>query len=188
MKKTLSLLLVLVLVFAVTAPTFALRVGVQEMEDELCLLDGNYILVSSEVIPLDCGGTIVITSYQEIPDFGRNERMSAFSSSSSFNFDINGWRTVASVNSVGGILWTFTVHGTFNIVPGVSVTCTRAWYSYTIENNNWRLLNADAWIYQGRWADASATFRRYFLGIPTADIVPLHIWVSFDVWGMMIFN
>lgn len=57
-----------------------------------------------------------------------------------------------------GLVWTFTVHGTFSYTGSTSA-CQAASYTYNINNNIWYCTEANAWA-DGNTAKANGTMRR----------------------------
>ncbi len=67
-------------------------------------------------------------------------------------------------------LFSFTVHGTFSVNSGVSASCTKSSYSYSITNKAWELKSASA-TRSGNKAIANAEFikKLVFVTVDTFD-------------------
>ena len=62
--------------------------------------------------------------------------------------------------------WKFTVHGTFQFIPGSSATCASSSYSIDIYDSSW--INTAANTYpSGNHAIGNATFKKTVLSVPT---------------------
>ena len=60
------------------------------------------------------------------------------------NLKKNRKKSYTAKNSVGDTLFSFTIHGTFSINSGVSATCTKSSYTYSISSSAWQLKSASA--------------------------------------------
>lgn len=81
----------------------------------------------------------------------------------------------------GAVIFTFTVTGTFEVNYGVSAKCTKATPSTKINDSAWRLISQSAWP-SGNQAIATATFKRYMLGIPVRTETPT-VTLTCDKYG-----
>lgn len=75
-------------------------------------------------------------------------------------------------------LWRFTVHGTFTVNPGISVTCTKDSYSIDISDDTWHNESA-ATYHSGNQAIGDAAFVKKFLFIPV-DTINCNVILSCD--------
>lgn len=106
----------------------------------------NY-LVTSVTYDYNADGSYleVITSVE--PNLASATGIYAKSASKAYNL----------YNSDGEKLWSFYVHGTFTVNPGVSATCTSTSYSTDIAASNWHLDGASTYA-SGNQAIGDATF------------------------------
>lgn len=119
---------------------------------------------------LEDGSYLLITVSEDTP-------IASYSTTSSKS----GAKSTSYVSSDGIVQWSFTVHGTFQLNPGVSVSCNASSYSYNISNSSWHLESASA-SYSGNQACASATFNKKVLFIKT-DTVNANVTLTCDVNG-----
>lgn len=93
----------------------------------------------------------------------------------------SGSKTYTLYNKDGVELWHFTVHGTFLIDPGSTVTCTSATYNISISNSAWN--NASASSYpSGNQAIGDATFQKSLYSI-TVETANCHVVLTCDSNG-----
>ncbi len=78
-------------------------------------------------------------------------------------------------------LWRFTVHGTFTVNPGISVTCTEDSYSIDISDDAWQNESASTY-HSGSQAIGNAVFIEKFLFI-TIDTINCNVVLSCDSNG-----
>lgn len=95
----------------------------------------NQRIVSSETTIAD-GYTVTVTVYEEINTADIIPLASTY--------EKTGKKTYTAKNDDGEVLLTFTVHGTFSVKSGVSATCTKASYSYSISHKAWEFKTASA--------------------------------------------
>ena len=96
-------------------------------------------------------------------------------------YEKSGKRTYTVTNDNQETLFTFTVHGTFSVNPGVSATCTKSSYSYAIADNSWKLENASSFC-SGNQAIADAKFVLKILSI-TTKTYNAHVVLTCDANG-----
>ncbi len=96
-------------------------------------------------------------------------------------YEKSGWKTYTATNADHETLFTFTVHGTFSINPGVATTCTKSSYSYTIVNSHWELEKASSFC-SGNQAIADADFIKKILSI-TVETYNAHVVLTCDANG-----
>ena len=77
--------------------------------------------------------------------------------------------------------WTFTVHGTFKVNQGSSVSCTASSYGTSISNTSWRCTSGSA-THSGATATARGTMTRYAMGVAVQTEYP-SVSVSCDKSG-----
>ena len=77
--------------------------------------------------------------------------------------------------------WTFTVHGTFKVNQGSSVSCTASSYGTSISNTSWRCTSGSA-THSGATATARGTMTRYAMGVAVQTEYP-SVSVSCDKYG-----
>lgn len=98
-------------------------------------------------------------------------------------YEKSGKKTYTAKNNDGDTLFSFTVHGTFSVQSGVSASCTKASYSYSITDNIWELKSASA-SRSGNKAVGDAEFIKKILFI-TVDSLEPHIVLTCDSNGKL---
>lgn len=98
--------------------------------------NNNQVIVSEETTTID-GYDITVTVYEDM-----NEKNDIIPFATTY--EKSGKKSYTAKNSDGDTLFSFTVHGTFSINPGVSATCTKSSYSYSISSSAWELKSASA--------------------------------------------
>jgi len=85
-------------------------------------------------------------------------------------YEKTGKKTYTAKNADKETLFSFTVHGTFSVNSGVSASCTKSSYSYSITNKAWELKSASA-TRSGNKAIANAEFikKLVFVTVDTFD-------------------
>lgn len=156
MKKLLSVLISVVICFAFVLPVLA---------------DGEQINISESAAGRE------VASYTEYFDDGSYTEVTIISEVASPSKDSgdmtlmsgayykNGTKILRQYNSSGLLIYSFSLHGVFYIVPGVYVTCINSSYSYTINNSTWSLSTASTYESADK-AFGNATFIRRILLIP----------------------
>lgn len=95
--------------------------------------DKDQIIVSEETINMD-GYDITVAVYED------TKSITPFATT----YEKSGKKSYTAKNSDGDTLFSFTVHGTFSINSGVSATCTKSSYTYSISSSAWELKSTSA--------------------------------------------
>lgn len=134
----------------------------------VCALALTFLLQASAALTPDESSSVI-----------SNQTVQYFSDGSSLviiTTEDTGMRAMATTSTKSGskiyylrnedyeVLWSVTVHGAFTY-NGTTATCTSSSVSYTVENDNWRMISAEA-LKAGNAAIGNFTARKYFLGIP----------------------
>lgn len=98
-------------------------------------------------------------------------------------FEKSGSKTYTAKNADKETLFTFTVHATFSVNSGVSATCTKSSYSYTITDNAWEKKSASA-SRSGNQAIGDAEFIKKLLFI-TVDTFNAHVVLTCNSNGQL---
>ena len=78
-------------------------------------------------------------------------------------------------------LWRFTVHGTFTVDPGVSATCTKDSFDFSISDDSWHNESASSY-HSGNQAIGDAIFIRKIL-LLTVGTQTCHVTLTCDSNG-----
>ena len=92
-------------------------------------------------------------------------------------------RIATAKNADKETLFSFTVHGTFSVNSGVSASCTKSSYSYSITNKAWELKSASA-TRSGNKAIANAEFIKKLVFV-TVDTFNANIVLTCDSNGKL---
>lgn len=122
------------------------------------------------------GRYMVVTVSQTYQNDSSN-LMSTMSTAST----VYGTKTAVWYASDNSQLFSFTVHGTFSYVYGVSSTCTASSYTYTVDNGSWRFSSGSA-SRSGNIATADGVFKRYLLFLPV-DTQSVTIDLGCNIYG-----
>lgn len=155
MKKILAVLIGLIL-----SVTFALPVMAQgEMIDksELVVEEVRSFTEYHE----DGSYTEVTVISEAVQDISKSDSMSMLSSS----YYKSGTKMFRQFNSSGQMIYTFSLHATFLIQPGVYVRCINSSYSHSIYNSTWSLSSGSSYYTNDR-AYGNATFIKRVLFVP----------------------
>ncbi len=162
-KRILSIFLAVLFVFALTPSVFATDNAVSNTSN------------STTITYLDDGSYIVVTLItDDISSLSLNSTQSK-----SFNKVGNKFATCYDKNN--NLEWKYTLSAEFEVVEGVSATCTSATYSQTIYANDWSFSNGNA-TKSGNTAYGVGTFKRKVLFV-TVDTANIDISISCDVYG-----
>ena len=101
----------------------------------------------------------------------------------SSEFTKSGSKAYVLSNKDGVELWRFTVHGTFSVNAGVSVTCTSASHSISISESSWQNVSASSYR-SNHQAIGDATFKKVLLFI-TTETKNCNVVLSCDVNGTL---
>ena len=99
----------------------------------------------------------------------------------SSTFQKSGSKVCAASDSIGNVLWKYTLRGTFTVNQGVSAVCTTAVGSHEIYNSNWHF-NGDSTYASGKQAIADAEFYKKILGIKV-ETKSCHVVLTCDANG-----
>lgn len=83
----------------------------------------------------------------------------------------------------GTALWKFTVHGSFQFIPGSSAGCVSSSYSLNIYNSSWENSYASA-SKSGNQAIGDATFKKKVL-LVTTNIEDVHLVLTCSAYGTL---
>ncbi len=95
----------------------------------------------------------------------------------------SGSKSIAYYNSDNELAWEFTLHGTFQYIPGSSAACTSASYSISIYDSNWLNSYASSTT-NGNQAIGDATFKRKVLFV-TTNMEDVHLTLSCNAYGTL---
>ena len=134
------------------------------------LLD-DFVLVSNETEYFEDGSYIVYETLEQKNDV-------VLLSTSYYK---TGKRYVTNYDSNNNIQWVYTLSAEYWIEEGISVTCTKADYSTTINNSNWKFSDG-ATTYSGNTAYGKGKFTHKVLFITTkTETIDIHL--SCDSYG-----
>lgn len=164
MKKQLfSIFLAFLFIFALVPSVFA--------TNNTALSNQN----SANIIYLDNGSYIVTTVITE------NTSTLSLTSESSTAFTQAGDKVVTCYDKNNNLEWKYTLFAEFEIVKGVSSTCTSATYTQTIYASGWSFSNGNA-TKSGNTAYGVGTFKHKFL-LVTIETANIDIHLSCDAYG-----
>lgn len=135
----------------------------------------NQIVVSQETINVD-GYEITVSVFEEIDS---PNGIAPFATT----YEKSGKKSYTAKNSDGETLFSFTVHGTFSVNSGVSATCTKSSYSYSISNSAWELKSASA-SHSGNKAIGDGEFIKKILFVKV-DTLNAHVVLTCDSNGQL---
>lgn len=144
MKKVIAFLLSLTLILTLYLPTFAAT-------------NTDHTVATTSIEYLEDG------SYIETVITKERSSLSIFATSTK-----TGSKKITHKNSDSETLWTATLKGTFTYT-GSKATCTASSITYSIVNDNWKIMSATA-SKSGNKATGDITAKRYVLGIPTKTV------------------
>lgn len=137
MKKVVSVLLIVMIMFSLNVPAFA----VENIDNENTVIeyleDGSCFITT-------------ITVVEENSTYATNTKTFT--------------KTISYKDEDGIVCWKATLTATFRYT-GSSATCTDADVTYTVSNSKWKITSATA-SKSGNTATADVTAKRYTLGIP----------------------
>ncbi len=142
MKKTITSLLIMILILSLPFVVFAKESEqIIETQNEVveCFEDGSYIVTEILENKISFRATGVTKS-----------------------------KTVKYYNSNDELEWSVSISGTFNY-NGSSASCTNAVASYKIYNDRWKVTASSA-SRSGATARGDFTIKKYFLGVPTKTV------------------
>ncbi len=96
-------------------------------------------------------------------------------------YEKSGKKTYTAKNADKETLFSFTVYGSFTVNTGISASCTKSSYSYSIANNAWELKTASTQC-SGNRAVGNAEFIKKLLFV-TVDTFDAHIVLNCDSNG-----
>ncbi len=162
-KRIFSILLTFLFVFALTPSVFA--------ANDIELDDQNI----TEIVYLDNGSYITVKFItQDITPL-------SLMSTNSTSFTKTGNKVVTCNDKNGNLEWEYTLFAEFEVIEGISVTCTSSTYSQTIYANDWSFSNGSA-TKSGNTAYGVGTFKRKILFV-TVDTANIDISISCNVYG-----
>ena len=80
------------------------------------------------------------------------------------------------------IEWTYILSATYELVEGVSVTCTSSDYSYSISKSQWKFSDGNSY-YENNVAHGKGTFKYKVFGFITSTTINLDVTLTCDVYG-----
>ena len=131
----------------------------------------NFEVVSENIEYFPDGTSMTITILEEKNPL--TTRATSYSKTGSKNYTLK--------NSSGGVLWTFTLKGTFTVNTGSSATCTSTSYSTSNLASGWELDSASTYASSNK-AIGDATFKHKTLFI-TTDTKSCHVVLTCDANG-----
>ena len=141
MKKVVSVLLIVMIMFSLNVPAFA----VDNIDNENTVIeyleDGSCFITT-------------ITVVEENSAYATNTKTFT--------------KTVSYKDEDGIVCWKATLTATFRYT-GSSATCTESDVTYTVSNSKWKITSATA-SKSGNIATADVTAKRYTLGIPVETL------------------
>lgn len=141
MKKVVSVLLIVMIMFSLNVPAFA----VENIDNENTVIeyleDGSCFITT-------------ITVVEENSTYATNTKTFT--------------KTVSYKDEDGIVCWKATLTATFRYT-GSSATCTESDVTYTVSNSKWKITSATA-SKSGNTATADITAKRYTLGIPVETL------------------
>lgn len=168
MKKVWILFFAVAMLLNVCVPAYAAE-GYEAVVEEAVtdisieyLDNGDYIKTVLTVVPLET-------------------EVTAYATTSSTLKRKVATKTAYYVNSAGEDLWSVSVTGTFEYVPGTLCSCTAATASAATYSSSWKVGTATA-SYSANTATGTATGTRYWAFIP-ADKLTLSVTLTCDVNG-----
>lgn len=96
---------------------------------------------------------------------------------------ISGSKYTTYHDSNGTALWTFTIYGTFQFIPGSSAGCVSSSYSINIYDSSWENSYASA-SKSGNQAVGDATFKKKVL-LVTTNIEDVHLVLTCSAYGTL---
>ena len=163
MKKFLTLLMT----------TAMLTVGFASTSLSACAAAGNIAhekIISVTTEYFEDGSSVTIIVSEESTAL---TRASTYSKSGSKHYVFSDQNNIE--------FWRFTVHGTFTVNPGISVTCTEDSYSIEISDDTWHNESASTY-HSGNQAIGDAAFVKKLLFIPI-DTINCNVILSCDSNG-----
>lgn len=141
MKKVVSVLLIVMIMFSLNVPAFA----VENIDNENTVIeyleDGSCFITT-------------ITVVEENSTYATNTKTFT--------------KTISYKDEDGIVCWKATLTATFRYT-GSSATCTESDVTYTVSNSKWKITSATA-SKSGNTATADITAKRYTLGIPVETL------------------
>lgn len=141
MKKVVSVLLIVMIMFSLNVPAFA----VENIDNENTVIeyleDGSCFITT-------------ITVVEENSTYATNTKTFT--------------KTISYKDEDGIVCWKATLTATFRYT-GSSATCTESDVTYTVSNSKWKITSATA-SKSGNTATADVTAKRYTLGIPVETL------------------
>ena len=162
-KRIFSILLTVLFVFALTPSVFAI--------DNVALNNQN----SGNIIYLDNGSYIVVTLATD------DISLLSLASTKSTSLKKVGNKFATCYDKNNNHEWEYTLSAEFEVIEGVSATCTSATYTQTIYAKDWSFSNGNA-TKSGNTAYGVGTFKRKVLFV-TVDTANIDISISCDVYG-----
>lgn len=161
--------------FAIFITTILFISSVTVLHAESDLADGylHERIVSEATYTLDGGLTLSVIVTEGIN--AHSLRASSYTMTGSKNYIVS--------DSNGEEVFCFTVTGVFDVVAGVSATCTSADYSASISDDAWKLDSATAYA-SGNQAVGSATFIKKVLFV-TTEIESCDVTLTCDADGVL---
>lgn len=137
MKKIVSVLTSVIIMFSLSIPAFAVdntdngNTFIEYLEDGSCFIT-------------------TITVVEEFSNYATNTKTAS--------------KSISYKDEDGIVCWSATLYATFRYT-GSSATCTESDVTYTVSNSKWKITSATA-SKSGNTATADVTAKRYTLGIP----------------------
>ena len=162
-KRVFSIFLTALFVFALTPSVFATDNAISNIPNSTTITyldDGSYIIV-----------TLITDDISSL----------ALNSTQSTSFKKVGNKFATCYDKNNNLEWEYTLSAEFEVVEGITATCTSATYTQTIYASDWSFSNGNA-TKSGNTAYGVGTFKRKVLFI-TVDTANIDISISCDVYG-----
>lgn len=132
----------------------------------------DYTLITREIEYFEDGSCIIYETLEQ------KNNVALFSSS----YKKTGTRTVTKTGNDGSVIWTYMLSAEYYIEEGISVSCTKADYSTTINDSLWSFSNGSS-SYSGNTAYGKGTFTYKILWLFPTQTVDIDINLSCDNYG-----
>lgn len=135
------------------------------------VLPNDFTIISSETEYLEDGSYLVYETFEQKSDI-------VLLATSYYKI---GTRNVTRYDSNNKVQWIYTLSAEYYIEEGISATCTKADYSTTINNSNWKFSDGST-SYSGNTAYGKGKFTHKILFITTkTETIDIHL--SCDSYG-----
>lgn len=161
MKKTLIFITIMSVILSISIPASAATPSIEanHQNDEIIYFDD---------------GSYLVTSFVETID---EVKYSAKSST----FIRTGTKKAEYYSNDNELLWIYTLTGEFNVNNGVSVICTNATASQTINSSSWGFYDENTYI-ENQIAHGEGLFKKKILFV-TTKTVEIDLFIVCDTFG-----